>query len=155
MPPWLNLLYRQWREINPEEDAGGMDLEDAEKSLLEVTAGREDLGDWITAQVEGRPYVVAFPGSGKKVNLVHNAWSNGSQLVSFLGFLGTAPLRSVDLSSLAGGLMADKMSVKTGELLVPSIRQFLATTSTNDLINNIVGEGPRTLASFKAEAGIC
>ena len=61
-----------------------MDLEDAEKSLLEVTAGRENLGDWITAQVEGRPYIVAFPGSGKKVNLVHNAWSKGSQLVSFL-----------------------------------------------------------------------
>jgi hypothetical protein len=64
------------------------------------------------------------------------------------GFMGTAPLRGVEISALTDGLLEDRLATQTGDALVLSIHQFMVTTNIHDLIENVVGEGPRSISSY-------
>jgi hypothetical protein len=75
MAPWLNLLYHRWRRevADPSDKESGGVLENAERSLIDVAEGTEEFDKWFDEYVEDSPFILAIPGSSRKVHFVHSA----------------------------------------------------------------------------------
>jgi hypothetical protein len=149
MAPWLNYLHSLWREAasDPDED-GGQELEDAESGLLEVASDPARFNEWFHEHIAESSLVVSVPGSGRRVTLMHNMWQSERHILGINGLAGTAPLKGLEISATTNGLFADKLAAQSGEAKVPSLRQFLDTKSVKDLMENIVGDSDRTVASY-------
>jgi hypothetical protein len=120
----------------------------AESGLQEVTEDPAKFDGWFHEHIEKSPLVVAVPGSGRKIHMMHNLWRSDLQVLGITGFTGTAPLRGLDIAATTDGLFQDKLATQTGEAHIPSLRQCFDTKSIGDLLDNVVGDGTRTIASY-------